>query len=119
MGGIIGAPTGLPFLDRCIELLTMHLRCGVFNTRAWMAAGPGVINAELRKDQTTHPIKKRSFSKMLNGMVSYRRTPGVSNSWAKNQLNGIIDPARYANGFHEIASEKTKALPARAERAFG
>jgi mannosyltransferase OCH1-like enzyme len=106
MGGIIGAPADLPFLDRCLELVVTNLECGVFNTRAWMAAGPGVINAVLLKDQTTHAIKKLSFTKMLEGMVSYRRSPGVSTSWAKNQLNGIIDPALYANGFLEIPAEE-------------
>jgi len=106
MGGIIGAPAGLPFIDRCIERAVDYLQLGVFNTRAWMAAGPGVINATLRLDQTTHPIHKASFKAMRNGMVSHRRSPGISSSWTVRQREGIIDPALYAEGSLAIPLEK-------------
>jgi hypothetical protein len=98
MGGIIGAPARSPFIALCLEHLTANLLAGTFNTRAWNAAGPGVINQALRTYQTTRPIKKLSFTKMLAGAVSYRRSPGVSNVWVEKQKNGIIDPALYAAG---------------------
>ncbi len=97
MGGIIGAPPRSPFISRCIRLLVANLLSGEFNTRSW-EVGPGVINRTLQAYDTGGRVEKLSFKEMLKESVSYRRSPGVSNAWVKQQEEGIIDPAHYASG---------------------
>jgi mannosyltransferase OCH1-like enzyme len=102
MGGIIGAPARSPFIAQCITLLVENLVCGTFNTEAWRAAGPGVINKTLRTYQATRLVRLLSFTELLQGRVSYRRSPGVSNVWVQKQMEGIIDPALYDNARKEL-----------------
>jgi hypothetical protein len=97
MGGIIGAPPRSPFIRECIRRLVACLMSGELNTRAW-DAGPGLINQTLRTHQPRGLVRKLSFRQLLDGSLSYRRSPGVSNIWVERQKQGIIDPALYAAG---------------------
>ncbi|MCX6970427.1 MAG: glycosyltransferase [Verrucomicrobia bacterium] len=116
MGGVIGAPVRSPFIELCIERLTQNLIIGTLNTDAWAATGPGVINQTLRCYQAIRPVSKLSFTELLRGSVSYRRSPGITNMWVQNQKDGIIDPSHYASGpislKHPLAGSGNQAIVA-------
>ena len=98
MSGIIGAPARSPFIESCLQVLVANLVSGRYNTKAWWATGPGVLNRVLQTYPAGRPVRKLSFKEMRGGAVAYLRSHGVSNVWTKKQKDGIIDPTCYVAG---------------------
>lgn len=93
INGIIGAVPNNDFIYRCFKGAVQNLMNGIYNFSVSQATGPMHINCVLKSWESKQDIvKKLSFSRLINsGHITYRRVPGVSNSWLQAQKNGIID----------------------------
>ncbi len=91
INSIIGTDKNSPFVARCIEVAFDNLLSDRFPNQVNLMTGPGVLNEVLIEFINDLKIKKYSLKSLSEKkQLICRRYQGFSNSWLKDQEDGIL-----------------------------